>query len=316
MHIADKSQIAHLFEQPLLSLISEARHVHCQHFDPQKIELCTLLNIKTGGCPEDCAYCPQSAHYQAGVEKEKLMDVAQVLEKAKQAKASGAKRFCMGAAWRSPSKKDFQKILPLIQAVKALGLETCITLGMLTSEQAYELKEAGLDYYNHNLDSSPQFYTKIISTRTYDERLDTLQKVHDAGLHICCGGILGMGETIADRVDFLWQLYCLPKPLKSIPLNRLIAIKGTPLEDAAPLDNFEFIRMVAVTRILFPESKIRFSAGREDMSEEMQTLCILAGVNSIFYGDTLLTAKNVNMNRDETLIKKLDLVRSSANDGF
>lgn len=316
MQMTDKTEIDALFDRPLLSLLMEARQVHCQHFDPLKIELCTLLNIKTGGCPEDCAYCPQSAHYKVAITKEKLMDVEDVIEKAKHAKALGAKRFCMGAAWRNPPEKDFPKTLQIIQAVKALGLETCITLGTLTTAHAKALKQAGLDYYNHNLDSSPAFYKTIISTHTYQDRLDTLKKVHEAGIHMCCGGILGMGETREDRVEFLWQLYCLPAPLKSIPLNRLIAIQGTPLENAPALDNFDFIRMIAVTRILFPQARIRFAAGREDVSDEMQTLCFFAGVNSIFYGDVLLTKKNASPDKDNALLSKLHLVGSVAHDGF
>ncbi|MCF6766305.1 biotin synthase BioB [Thiotrichales bacterium 19S3-7] len=294
-----------LFEQPFLEVIYEAASVHRKHFHPQEMERATLLSIKTGACPEDCAYCPQSGHYKTGVKKENLMRVESVLTKAKIAKANGSSRFCMGAAWRNPPKKEIPTIIEIIKGVKALGLETCMTLGTLTKPLAQALKDAGLDFYNHNLDSSEEFYKKIITTRSYDERLQTLQYVHDAGINICCGGIMGMGETIEDRIDFLKQLLRLPEPPQSIPINRLIATKGTPLEHTKQMDNFEFIKMIAITRIVFPTSVIRLSAGRRQMSDEMQAFCFLAGANSIFFGDVLLTANNATVDADELLLNKL-----------
>ncbi len=306
--------IANLFSLPFMELLYQAQTIHRQHFPVQEMELCTLLNIKTGACPENCAYCPQSAHYDTGLTREKLWDVDDVVEKARIAKENGSRRFCMGAAWRSPPKKMLPRVIEMIKAVKAEGLETCVTLGMLDEEDAQLLREAGLDYYNHNLDTSPEFYDKIITTRTYQERIDTLNHVHNAGINVCCGGIIGMGEATSDRIGLLLQLTMLPAPPKSIPINRLIPIAGTPLADTAEIDNFDFIRTIAVTRILMPTSMIRLSAGREDMSDEMQTLCFMAGANSIFYGEKLLTAKNPETDQDLMLLKKLGLaVTANAN---
>ena len=308
-----EEKIACLFEQPLNDLLFEAQVMHRQHFKANEIELCTLLSIKTGTCPEDCAYCPQSGHYQTDVEAEKLLDISIVKHHAERAKANGATRFCMGAAWRNPPARQFPKIIEMIKTVKALGLETCMTLGMLSDEQSRELQAAGLDYYNHNLDSSPEYYKKIITTRTYQDRLNTLQRVRNAGIHVCCGGILGMGETRQDRIGLLLQLASLPEPPASIPINRLIPIKGTPLEQAPLIDNFEFIRTVAITRIMMPQSVIRLSAGRETMSDEMHALCFLAGANSIFYGDKLLVTNNPETDKDMSLINKLGMTPRTQN---
>lgn len=302
-----KEKIAALFDLPFMELMYQAQTTHRQHFPHPEMELCTLLNIKTGTCPENCSYCPQSAHYDTGITKEKLWDVEQVLAKAKIAKDNGSQRFCMGAAWRSPPKKQLPKVIEIIKAVKAMGLETCVTLGMLDEEDAKQLSDAGLDYYNHNLDSSPEFYEKIITTRTYQDRLDTLQNVHDAGINVCCGGIIGMGESRDDRVSFLHQLTLLPAAPRSIPINRLIPIAGTPLEKTKQVETFEFIRTIAVTRIMFPNSMVRLSAGREDMFEETQAMCFMAGANSIFYGEKLLTANNPLPNNDLKLLDKLGL---------
>ena len=300
-------QIEQLFVLPFMDLLYRAQTIHRAHFPQPEMELCTLLNIKTGACPENCAYCPQSAHYNTGVEREKLWDLDAVMHKARIAKDSGATRFCMGAAWRSPPKKMLPRVAEMIAAVKSLGLETCATLGMLDEEDVQQLRVAGLDYYNHNLDTSPDFYEKIITTHTYQDRLDTLQRVHHAGIHICCGGILGMGETRDDRIQFLLQLSQLPAPPKSIPIHRLIPIAGTPLADRPQIDNFEFIRTIAAARIIMPTSMIRLSAGREDMSPETQTLCFMAGANSIFYGDKLLTTSNPSAESDKLLLEKLGL---------
>jgi biotin synthase len=296
-----------LFEAPLLDLIFQAQATQRAHFPPNQIQLSTLLSIKTGACPEDCSYCPQSGHYNVDLKKEKLLDLNTVAEAAATAKANGATRFCMGAAWRNPPKKELPKVLEMIKAVKALGMESCVTLGMLDDEDTKLLKEAGLDYYNHNLDSSSEFYEKIITTRTYQDRLETLDRVQQAGINVCCGGILGMGETREDRINFLLQLARLPQPPQSIPINNLIAIKGTPLENVEKLDNFEFIRTIAVTRIMFPPSYVRLSAGREQMNDEMQALCFLAGANSVFYGDKLLVTKNPDGDKDLALFAKLGL---------
>jgi len=299
--------IEQLFNMPFMELLYEAQTVHRQHFSYREMECCTLLSIKTGRCPEDCAYCPQSAHYDTGLEREKLFDLDDVLTHAKEAKENGAVRFCMGAAWRSPPKKELPKVIEMIKAVKALGLETCVTLGMLDKDQARQLSEAGLDFYNHNLDTSPDYYKSIITTRNYQDRLDTLNHVREAGINVCCGGIIGMGESRKDRIELLLQLAALPEPPKSIPVNRLIPIEGTPLAQASDIDNFEFIRTIAITRILMPGSVIRLSAGRESMSEEMQTLCFMAGANSIFYGEKLLTANNPDADADAALFQKLGI---------
>jgi biotin synthase len=296
-----------LFELPFNELLFQAQTIHRQHFKTDEIELCALLSIKTGTCPEDCAYCPQSGHYETDIEREKLLDMTEVLKKATLAKESGATRFCMGAAWRNPPKKALPRVIEMIKAVKNLGLETCVTLGMLDEDQAQQLHEAGLDYYNHNLDTSPDYYKKIITTRTYQDRLDTLQHVRAAGINVCCGAIIGMGETRADRIELLLQLANLPALPKSVPINRLIPIKGTPLEKTPIIDNIEFIRTIATTRIVMPISVIRLSAGRDTMSEEMHILCYMAGANSIFYGDTLLTATNPESDKDLALFKKLGM---------
>jgi len=300
-------ETAQLFELPLTELLYKAQTIHREHFKPNEVQLCTLLSIKTGTCPEDCAYCPQSAHHETELKKENLYDVERVVNDAKNAKAQGATRFCMGAAWRSPPKKEFPKVLEMIRAVKDLELETCVTLGMLDQRQADALHEAGLDYYNHNLDTSPEFYKKIITTRTYEDRLNTLECVRNAGIHVCSGGIIGMGETRDDRIHLLLQLANLPTPPQSVPINRLIRVKGTPLENVEQIDNIEFIRMIAVARIMMPTSFVRLSAGRDTMSEEMHALCFMAGANSIFLGDKLLTTPNPDVLDDTVLIQKLGL---------
>lgn len=303
----DEQKCLALLEQPFFKLIHQAYVVHQQNFTAGDMEFCTLANIKTGACPEDCAYCPQSAHYNTGLKKEKLMDINSVVAAAVVAKKNGAKRFCMGAAWRKPPQKDLLKIVAMVRAVKDLGLETCVTLGMLEAEDALLLKESGLDFYNHNLDSSAEFYSTIIKTRTYEDRLNTLKHVMAAGINVCCGGILGMGETRADRIKLLLTLYELPIRPKSIPINQLIPIPGTPLEKAPSLESFELIKTIALARILFPQSRIRLSAGRENMSDETQAWCFMAGANSIFIGDKLLTAKNSSLDRDRALLEKLNM---------
>ncbi len=298
-----------LYNLPFFELVNKAYAIHRENFDSNKMELCTLLSIKTGSCPEDCAYCPQSAHYETGVQKEDLWDVEDVLQQARKAKDLGTKRFCMGAAWRVPPKKEFHKCVRMIREIKDLGLETCFTLGMLTPEQAVELKEAGLDFYNHNIDTSENYYKKIITTRKYQDRLDTLKNVSEAGINVCCGGIIGMGETRQDRIDFLLQLSMLPKAPTSIPINKLVQIEGTPLGHVTPIDNFEFIKTIAIARIMFTKSVVRLAAGREDMSEEVQAWCFMAGANSIFYGEKLLTSPNPACNSDLELIDKLGMTK-------
>jgi len=297
-----------LYTLPFVELLHQAQVVHRQHFEPNTVQISTLLSVKTGACPENCSYCPQSGHYNTQLEKQSLLSVEEVVENAKAAKANGASRFCMGAAWRNPPKKDFPKIIEMVKAVKALGLETCVTAGMLDDEQSQCLKEAGLDFYNHNLDSSPEFYKTIITTRTYEDRLATLKRVRDADIKVCCGGIVGMGETREDRIGLLLQLANLPQHPESVPINRLITIPGTPLENTKVIDNFEFVRTIATARVMMPKSVVRLSAGRETMNDEMQALCFLAGANSIFYGDKLLTAKNPGMDKDQELFQKLGLV--------
>jgi len=288
-------------------LLFQAQTVHRQHFNPNEVQVSTLLSIKTGSCPEDCKYCPQSAHYNTGLEKQRLMEVEAVLKKAAEAKAKGSSRFCMGAAWKNPNKRDMPYVLEMVKGVKAMGLETCMTLGMLNEDQAQELADAGLDYYNHNLDTSPEFYDKIITTRTYGDRLDTLQHVRDSGMKICSGGIVGMGENQNDRIGLLTQLANLPVQPESVPINMLVKVKGTPLEDVNDLDPFEFVRCIAVARILMPKSHVRLSAGREAMSDEMQAMCFMAGANSIFYGECLLTTPNPEAHKDMQLFKRLGL---------
>jgi biotin synthase len=306
-HDWTREEVRALFELPFPDLMFRAQSVHRQNFDPTEVQISTLLSIKTGGCPEDCAYCPQSARYDTGVEAEKLMALDVVLAEARAAKNGGASRFCMGAAWRSPKDRDLEQVCAMVEGVKALGLETCATLGMLTGPQAQRLKDSGLDYYNHNLDTSPEFYDHIITTRTYQDRLETLDHVRDAGIHVCCGGIVGMGETRADRIGMIAVLASLPAHPESVPINMLVKVAGTPLSAESALDPIEFVRTVAVARITMPRSVVRLSAGREDMSEETQALCFLAGANSIFYGPKLLTTPNPGRDRDRELMERLGL---------
>jgi len=296
-----------LFELPFTELLFRAASMHRQHFDPAEVQVSTLLSVKTGGCPEDCAYCPQAARYATGVKAQKLMTTEAVLEKASEAKAAGASRFCMGAAWRSPKDRDFAKVAEMVSAVKALGLETCATLGMLTGEQADTLKCAGLDYYNHNLDTAREFYGEIIHTREFQDRLDTLEHVRAAGMKTCCGGIVGMGESRDQRAGLLHALASLPAHPDSVPINRLVQVPGTPLAGTVEIDPFEFVRTIAVARILMPRAMVRLSAGRETMSDEMQALCFLAGANSIFYVEKLLTTGNPDVERDQALFARLGL---------
>jgi biotin synthase len=300
-------EIQSLFEQPFNDLVFRAQALHREHFDPNAVQVSTLLSIKTGGCPEDCGYCPQSVHHEASVQAEGLMDVDLVVEAARNAKRAGASRFCMGAAWRNPRGSNFERVLEMVERVRAEGLETCVTLGMLDAEQSQQLKAAGLDYYNHNLDTSPDFYGEIISTRTYQDRLDTLRHVRDAGINVCCGGIVGMGETRSDRAALLQQLASQTPHPESVPVNLLVRVEGTPLADQAALDPFDFVRTIAVARILMPQSHVRLSAGRDGMSDELQALCFLAGANSIFYGEKLLTTPNPDAGRDRQLFERLGL---------
>jgi biotin synthase len=306
-HDWTRADVRALFDLPFPELIFGAQRVHRAHFDPAEVQISTLLSIKTGGCPEDCAYCPQSARYDTGVRAEKLMALDAVLAEARAAKAGGASRFCMGAAWREPKDRDLDAVCAMVEGVKALRLETCATLGMLTAPQARRLKQSGLDYYNHNLDTSPEFYGEIITTRTYNERLQTLERVREAGIHVCCGGILGMGETREDRVGMIATLANLPVHPESVPINMLVKVAGTPLAAEAALDRLEFVRTIGVARITMPRSMVRLSAGREDMSEETQALCFLAGANSIFYGPKLLTTPNPGRDRDRDLMARLGL---------
>lgn len=302
-----RHEIEALFQLPLHELLFQAHSIHRQHFDPSKIQVSTLLSIKTGACPEDCKYCPQSARYDTELEREQLLEVEKVLNAAQQAKATGATRFCMGAAWRNPKERDMPKLNAMIKGVRAMGLETCMTLGMLSPQQADELAAAGLDYYNHNLDTSAEFYGDIITTRTYQDRLDTLANVRSAGMKVCSGGIVGLGEEQKDRIGLLQQLANLPIPPESVPINNLVKVAGTPLEDVADLDPFEFVRCIAVARILMPTSYVRLSAGRETMSDELQAMCFFAGANSIFYGEKLLTTANPGTNHDLALFERLGL---------
>jgi biotin synthase len=296
-----------LYELPFNDLLFRAHSLYREHFDPNRIQLSKLLSVKTGGCPEDCGYCSQSARYDTGLTASKLMAVENVLSEASKAKESGATRYCMGAAWRSPKQRDMQSIVAMVQGVKALGLETCMTLGMLSPQQAESLAEAGLDYYNHNIDTSERFYPKIITTRTFGDRLETLENVRQAGIKVCAGGIIGMGETAEDRIDMLVTLANLTSPPESVPINMLIPIPGSKLADAPPVDPIEFIRVIALARILIPASHVRLSAGRNSMSDELQALCFFAGANSIFVGDTLLTAANPGEDRDSSLLRRLGL---------
>ncbi len=306
-HDWTRAEVRALFDLPLAELIFRAQSVHRENFDPAAVQVSTLLSIKTGGCPEDCAYCPQSAQYETGVRAEKLMPLEAVLAEARAAREAGASRFCMGAAWRSPKERDLEQVCTMVEGVKALGLETCATLGMLTAAQARKLKNAGLDYYNHNLDSSPEFYGKIVTTRTYDDRLETLEHARAAGINVCCGGIVGMGETREDRVGMIATLASLPAHPELVPINMLVRVAGTPLADAPSLDPIEFVRTIAAARITMPRSTVRLSAGREAMSEEAQALCFLAGANSIFYGPKLLTTPNPEQSRDRALMDRLGL---------
>lgn len=306
-HDWQRGELLALFALPLPELLHRAAAVHRQHFDPAEVQVSTLLSVKTGGCPEDCAYCPQAQRYDTGVQAQKLMDTEAVLEKARQAKAAGASRFCMGAAWRSPKDRDIPKVAAMIREVKALGLETCATLGMLKADHAHALKDAGLDYYNHNLDTAPDFYGDIVHTRDYQDRLDTLEHVRDAGMKTCCGGIVGMGESREQRAGLLQALANLPAHPDSVPINRLVQVAGTPLHGTAELDPFEFVRTIAVARVAMPRSMVRLSAGRESMSDELQALCFLAGANSIFHGEKLLTTGNPDVERDQALFARLGL---------
>jgi len=311
-HDWTQQQIEALFDLPFSDLMFQAQTVHRANFDPNKVQLSTLLSIKTGGCPEDCKYCPQAAQYDTGVDAEKLLPVAEVLADAKLAKAAGATRFCMGAAWRSPKDKDLDQVIDMIQGVRAMGMETCVTLGMLDGDQAQRLKAGGLDYYNHNVDTSAEYYTEIISTRTYQDRLDTLSNVRDAGINVCSGGIVGMGESRVDRANMLATLANLPQHPESVPINMLVEVEGTPVfgvhDTNKGIDNFEFIRTIAVARIMMPHSFVRLSAGRETMPEEAQAMCFMAGANSIFYGEKLLTTPNPRSNKDTELFDRLGIL--------
>ena len=300
-------EVLAILQQPFNDLMFQAQQVHRQHFDANRVQVSTLLSIKTGACPEDCKYCPQSGHHNTGLAKEKLLAVEKVLQEARKAKEQGATRFCMGAAWKHPCDKDMPHVLAMVEGVKAMGLETCMTLGRLDEHQTKALAEAGLDYYNHNLDTSPEFYNQIITTRSYEERLQTLSYVRDSGMKICSGGILGMGETLADRAKLLIELANLPAHPESVPINMLVKVSGTPLENVEDLDPFDFIRMLATARIMFPRSHIRLSAGREQMNDQMQALAFLAGANSIFYGDKLLTTDNPQADSDRRLFERLGI---------
>ena len=294
-------------DAPFADLLFRAHSVHRRHFDPNAVQRSQLLSIKTGGCPEDCGYCSQSAHHETGLKASKLMDVEAVIDGARRAKAGGATRYCMGAAWRSPKGRDIERVASMVRGVKALGLETCMTLGMLKREDAQSLKEAGLDYYNHNVDTSEEYYAKVVTTRSWADRMETLAHVRDSGMKVCCGGIVGMGEEAADRVSMLVALANLPEPPESVPLNQLVPIAGTPLADSKPIGSIEFVRTVALARILMPTSFVRLSAGRTAMSDETQALCFFAGANSIFVGDTLLTAENPTESEDAALFRRLGL---------
>ncbi|MBK8186964.1 MAG: biotin synthase BioB [Cellvibrio sp.] len=302
-----RDEILALLSLPFNDLLFQAQTVHRRYFNPNEVQVSTLCSIKTGACPEDCAYCPQSARYDTGLEREKLLAIEKVIEEAKAAKATGATRFCMGAAWRSPKAKDMPYVISMVQGVKSLGMETCMTLGMLDEQQAKDLASAGLDYYNHNLDTSPEYYGEIITTRTYQDRLDTLANVRNAGMKVCCGGIVGMGEEKTDRAGLLQQLANMPEHPESVPINMLVKVEGTPLESEADLDPFDFIRTIAVARILMPASHVRLSAGREKMNDQTQALAFFAGANSIFYGEKLLTTANPETSKDMQLFKRLGI---------
>jgi len=305
-------EIKSLLQMPLNDLLFEAQTLHRQHHAHNEVQISSLLSIKTGACPEDCGYCSQSAKHNTELERERLLPLDEVIEKAKIAKSNGSSRFCMGAAWRNPTDKNLDKVIEMISAVKAVGMETCVTLGMLSDQQSQRLKEAGLDYYNHNLDTSPEFYGNVITTRTFQDRLDTLQHVRDKGINVCSGGILGMGEKATDRASMLQQLANMPQHPESVPINMLVQIEGTPLFGAEGIDSIEFVRSIAVARILMPESQVRLSAGRHEMSDEMQAMCFFAGANSIFYGDKLLTTENCETNDDLALFERLGIKPSEA----
>ncbi len=311
-HDWTREQVEALFKLPFTDLLFQAQTVHRQHFNPSQVQISTLLSIKTGGCPEDCGYCPQSAKYDTGLKASKLMEVQKVVEEAKAAKAAGATRFCMGAAWRSPKDRDLDTVCDMIGEVKALGMETCVTLGMLNGAQAVRLKDAGLDYYNHNIDTSPEYYDKIITTRTFADRLDTLANVRDAGINVCCGGIVGMGEGESDRVGMILALANMPVHPESVPINMLVQVEGTPLTGTEKLDPIEFVRTIAVARITMPASVVRLSAGREGMSDEIQTLAFMAGANSLFYGPKLLTTPNPEQGHDMGLLARLGMTPTPA----
>lgn len=296
-----------LHDAPFNDLLFQAQTVHRQNFDPNKVQLSRLLSIKTGGCPEDCGYCSQSAHHESGLKASKLMEVRRVIAEATKARDAGATRYCMGAAWRNPKARDMDAVVAMVEGVKALGMETCMTLGMLDLGQAQQLKEAGLDYYNHNIDTSERYYSEVISTRTFADRLDTLANVRDSGIKVCCGGIVGMGEEPVDRIDMLVTLANLPEHPESVPINMLIPIAGTPLAEAKPIEPIEFVRVIALARIIMPKSHVRLSAGRTAMTDEMQALCFFAGANSIFVGDTLLTADNPGEDKDSLLFRRLGI---------
>jgi biotin synthase len=306
-HDWSRDEVRLLFELPFNELLFRAQTLHRRHFDPGAVQICTLLSIKTGGCPEDCGYCPQSVHYDTGLEPEALLDVEEVVTAARRARESGATRFCMGAAWRNPRGRNFERVLEMVRRVRAEGLETCVTLGMLDEEQTRALKQAGLDYYNHNLDTSPEFYGEIITTRNYQDRLDTLGYVRNAGINVCCGGIVGLGESRDDRVSLLCELANLPEHPGSVPINQLVKVPGTPLENEPDIEPLEFVRTIAVARLMMPASWVRLSAGRSAMSDELQALCFFAGANSIFYGEKLLTTGNPDTARDDALFEKLGL---------
>ena len=302
-----KNQVKELFDLPFNDLLFKAHTIHRQNFDPNQVQVSTLLSIKTGACPEDCKYCPQSARYNTGLQRERLMEVEAVVAKAQQAKASGSTRFCMGAAWKHPHERDMPYVIEMVKRVKEIGLETCMTLGMLDADKSDQLADAGLDYYNHNLDTSPEFYDKIITTRTYQDRLDTLHNVRESGMKVCSGGILGMGETAGDRIGLLMQLANMPTQPESVPINMLVKVAGTPMENVEDLDHLIFIRTIAVARIMMPKSHVRLSAGRQSMSDEMQAMTFFAGANSIFYGECLLTTPNPETNKDLLLFKRLGI---------
>jgi biotin synthase len=306
-HDWTQSEVLKLFDLPFNDLLFQAHSLHRLYFDPQEVQISSLLSIKTGTCPEDCGYCPQSGHHDTDLERERIMEVERVLRAAKKARDNGASRFCMGAAWRSPKERDLDKVIEMVKGVRELGMESCVTLGMLEARQAKRLKEAGLDYYNHNIDTSPDYYKQIISTRTFEDRLDTLENVRDAGLNVCCGGIVGMGETRVDRAEMIVQLANLPEHPQSVPVNQLIQVPGTPLEGVEGIDPLEFVRTIAIARITMPASVVRLSAGRTEMTDEMQALCFFAGANSIFYGEKLLTTDNPEAAQDMALLKRLGM---------